>query len=382
MINKIILIYIVLCFGFCVFSLNKIPVKNGVVDYTANDGHNVWDVQNLNDILSLYSDNELKEIKVLFISHTKISKIEKLNKLVNLEWLELSISKIEKIEGLDNLVNLKRLNLSTNNITKIEGLSNLTRLNELLLSENKITKIEGLDNLSELTTLVLGCNIQKIENLDKLTKLLNFSLGDNKIEVLENFNFLETRQDNFIHLMLWNNPLKRIDKTTFDLFNRLKMFDKIYKVKEEKVQLKTYYDNAGSEILSLKKDDIVYGVPGANIDTHKDTLQNIKGYWKQVITSDLQIGWCFDGFLEKLEDTKYFTPKVEKLRLRETQDQNGKIIRMLFKGEKLEVLVKGKGETISGIKGNWVKVILGDGISGWCFDGYLEEVNDNEVKKK
>lgn len=59
-----------------------------------------------------------------------------------------------------------------NRLTKIENLGNLTNLDELYLSENGIEKIEGLDNNTRLTTLDLAYNkISSIENLCHLDKL-------------------------------------------------------------------------------------------------------------------------------------------------------------------------------------------------------------------
>lgn len=84
-------------------------------------------------------------------------------------------------------------------------------------------------------------------------------------------------------------------------------------------------------------------------------------------------------FYEPKEDKKdtnkkYYAPKVAALRLRESPTLDGKFIRSLLKGEKLELIEKGKEEMISGVKGNWVKVRTEKGEIGWCFSGYLEEL--------
>lgn len=68
------------------------------------------------------------------------------------------------------------------------------------------------------------------------------------------------------------------------------------------------------------------------------------------------------------------TPTVDNLRLRETSDQNGKVIRNLVKGEKLKYVESGKADTIQDIQGLWVKVKTEKGEVGWCFDAYLDEV--------
>jgi hypothetical protein len=78
----------------------------------------------------------------------------------------------------------------------------------------------------------------------------------------------------------------------------------------------------------------------------------------------------------------YLKPTASGLRLRETPDQQGNIIRKLDQNEKLEFMERGVKETINDIKGNWVKVKTEKGEIGWCFDGYLEEVKDDNVKKK
>ncbi len=72
----------------------------------------------------------------------------------------------------------------------------------------------------------------------------------------------------------------------------------------------------------------------------------------------------------------FFTPNVDNLRFRASPDLQGKFIRSLIKGEKLELIEKGKTETIQGIKGTWIKVKTEKGEVGWCFDAYLEEVKN------
>jgi protein phosphatase 1 regulatory subunit 7 len=91
-------------------------------------------------------------------------KIENLDSLVNLEELWLGKNKITKLEViipsssvflllthtsmLQNLSQLKRLkilSLQSNRITVIEGLEELTNLEELYLSHNGVKRLEGLD---------------------------------------------------------------------------------------------------------------------------------------------------------------------------------------------------------------------------------------------
>jgi Leucine-rich repeat (LRR) protein len=48
------------------------------------------------------------------LDNNYIKKIQNLDHLTNLEWLDLSFNQIETIEGLDNLINLKDLSLYKN----------------------------------------------------------------------------------------------------------------------------------------------------------------------------------------------------------------------------------------------------------------------------
>jgi Leucine-rich repeat (LRR) protein len=69
-----------------------------------------------------------------------ICKIQKLDHLVNLEWLDLSFNLIEQIEGLGNLTKLTDLSLYSNKIKRLSGLENLCNLNVLSFGKNLITK--------------------------------------------------------------------------------------------------------------------------------------------------------------------------------------------------------------------------------------------------
>ena len=91
--------------------------------------------------------------------------------MTKLTFLTLQANKLSKVEHLDKLVNLKELYLSQNFIEKMEGLSTLTKLEILDMANNRISKIEGIENLSELTDLWLNNN--KIADDDDLKMLVH-----------------------------------------------------------------------------------------------------------------------------------------------------------------------------------------------------------------
>ena len=276
----LILLYIIIIVNFIMTSYEKMPVINGTVDYTSNDGHAVWNVKTLSEILSLYSEEEIKQIKVLMISHTKISKIEGLEKLISLEWLDLSVNKISRIEGLDKLTMLTKLDLSSNQISKIEGLEKLTKLTSLSLGYNNISKIEGLDNLININEL---------------------SLGGNKIGKLENLNFLKKSKNiEYFMLINWDNPLKSIDKETYELFIKYNLLNERYKSKIGKLGIKEERNINSKNIYFVDKDSYLYFLTGSV--EHRDVIDSIKGHWIQVVNNNRQIGWCFDAYLEEIKD--------------------------------------------------------------------------------
>lgn len=81
----------------------------------------------------------------------------------NLKEVYLSKNKISRIEGLENHLNLLKLDLSTpsiylgvNAVQRIEGLRNNVQLRELILHTNCIPKMEGVFHLRALEILSLS----------------------------------------------------------------------------------------------------------------------------------------------------------------------------------------------------------------------------------
>jgi hypothetical protein len=74
--------------------------------------------------------------------------------------------------------------LQSNRLTRIENLDGLLQLNQLYLSENGLTKIEGLERNVEISTLDLANNkIRVIENIECLSKLEEFWVRRRYVDV-------------------------------------------------------------------------------------------------------------------------------------------------------------------------------------------------------
>jgi internalin A len=140
---------------------------------------------------------ECKKYKTASLYLGGLGLIEVPNEIVDFIWLEkldLSNNQITKIEGLDKLVNISKLSINRNKITKIEGLDKLVNIKHLYLSDNKITKIEGLDKLVNIISLYLDSN--DIYEIEGLIKPLHLKIENNPLEfayglLLENENHWE-----------------------------------------------------------------------------------------------------------------------------------------------------------------------------------------------
>ncbi|CCE61734.1 hypothetical protein TPHA_0B00620 [Tetrapisispora phaffii CBS 4417] len=133
-----------------------------------------------------------------------------LNKLTNLENLDLSFNLIKRIKNIDKLVKLKNLYLVQNKISKIENLSTLTELENLELGGNEIKEIEedSFVGLSKLKEIWLGKNsIPRLINLHHLKSLKILSIQGNKLKKIEGLEELENLEE----LYVANNFISKIE---------------------------------------------------------------------------------------------------------------------------------------------------------------------------
>ncbi|XP_030906473.2 leucine-rich repeat and coiled-coil domain-containing protein 1 isoform X1 [Melopsittacus undulatus] len=107
---------------------------------------------------------------------------------------------------------LHTLNVHCNRITRMEGLGHLRNLQHLDLSSNQIRRIEGLSSLANLRTLSLSCNlITKVEGLEKLYNLTMLNLSYNHIHDLSGFQCLHGTSHKISHIDLHSNCVNNIN---------------------------------------------------------------------------------------------------------------------------------------------------------------------------
>ncbi len=155
-----------------------------------------------------------------------------IEKLINLEYLNLSFNFISNITLLSNLTNLIYLNLNKNCISDISPLTRLKNLTDLSLCDNEISNVSTLENITGLTFLSLKSNeINDISPLANLTQLIELKLDNNRINNvhplanLTNLMYLDLERNeirdisplanltNLLELKLNGNPISEEDKT-------------------------------------------------------------------------------------------------------------------------------------------------------------------------
>ncbi|MFX1555996.1 MAG: leucine-rich repeat domain-containing protein [Promethearchaeota archaeon] len=146
----------------------------------------------MNQIIEINGIESLINLKTLLLGNfthndgNEITEIKGLESLTHLEYLDLSFNRITKIKNLDNLTSLKFLSLRKNNIIEITGLKKLRNLERLNLGGNQIKEIKGLERLTNLKQLYLeGNQITEIKGLETLTNLEWLDLSFNRIKEIE-----------------------------------------------------------------------------------------------------------------------------------------------------------------------------------------------------
>jgi hypothetical protein len=182
-------------------NLNHIKVLNGYVTKLELSGSKIKKISDINGI------EFLKNLESLSLWDCKIEEIDCLRKFPNLKRLsfgsyQYSIgNEIEEIKGLELLSHLEELNLSYNLVSEIKNLDNLHNLRKLYLSHNLIKEIKGLDNLQNLETLYLdGNKISDVKGLKKLINLGELEISGNPIIDIDELNTLKQKHPNLKYI--------------------------------------------------------------------------------------------------------------------------------------------------------------------------------------
>ncbi|VDI14863.1 centrosomal protein CEP97 [Mytilus galloprovincialis] len=139
------------------------------------------------------------ETDVLNLSGQNLNRIQL---PLNLDPTTIILDKnnISKIENLQKCLNLKQLSVAGNRLVRMNGVSNLTNLTVLNLPNNSIVSIEGLKDLTSLAWLNLsGNSIKAIENLSGSINLRHLDLSDNSVSTLTDISNLQNLRTFLLH---------------------------------------------------------------------------------------------------------------------------------------------------------------------------------------
>jgi protein TilB len=159
------------------------------------------------------------KLKILLMQSNLIAKIENLNKLKHLTYLNLALNNIEIIENLERCESLQKLDLTINFIGKIDSVENLVdnyNLEHLYLIGNPCTDYDNyrdfvIGTLPQLITL----DGKDIERSDRIKALQNLKMIRSDILFeQENYKHQRTKQKSRLNRDIqdkWDNEYKDMD---------------------------------------------------------------------------------------------------------------------------------------------------------------------------
>ncbi|MFW9896237.1 MAG: leucine-rich repeat domain-containing protein [Candidatus Thorarchaeota archaeon] len=320
---------------------NRIKAKKGFVERIDIEGIN-------NRIESEYLElfSGLEELEFYDSNITDFSRLKNLTCLRINGMEEPYLNNISEIIGLEKLVNLEEIDLSFNSINEIENLDNMFNLKKLDLSRNMIKEIKGLDSLLNLECLDLSNNteLQDIKNLEALTELESLSLENNYLineikglSTLRNLKKLNLSKDDFMtnkYGAELSYNLKSIIEENIDIFAaqmnerddifpyRMKAKDQTKKEKQRKVD----------EIL-MKLEEYENEESKTKLDRYRHYITEIKGLENLVKLEELDLS---GNQITEIKGLKNLT-KLRKLNLDDNQIEEVKSLGHLSKLEYLGI---------------------------------------------
>lgn len=137
--------------------------------------------KNISDLSPLFNSNKLRR---LLANGNKITSLEGIRNMTDLKELHVSENKISDLNPLEKLLNLDDLDIGNNpDIESIEVLKKLTNISEFKMNNAKkvkdFTPISSLKNLDELN--ITRCGLTDISFLEGLNNITEMNLQQNEI---------------------------------------------------------------------------------------------------------------------------------------------------------------------------------------------------------
>lgn len=133
--------------------------------------------------------------------------------------LSIQSNRITSLEGLIKLPNIEELYIADNSVSSLEPLVHLPNLTTLEIARNPISTLEGMQGLSKLDTFwATGCKISDLKELEKY-------LRDKELleEVYFEFNPLQTMNPAlYVNRVRYTLPqIKQLDASMLHTFTYL-----------------------------------------------------------------------------------------------------------------------------------------------------------------
>jgi Leucine-rich repeat (LRR) protein len=166
--------------------VTELSLPNNILTDVPKDLEKLTQLQKLdlsaNQLTNVKGLENLTKLQVLVLHSNKLTDLKGLEKLAQLTRLILNNNKLTDLKSLQNLSQLEGLGLGQNQLTDVKGLERLTQLKELYLGINELTDVKDLEKLTKLEKLYLNNNqLTDVKGLENLTQLTNLSLGGNQL---------------------------------------------------------------------------------------------------------------------------------------------------------------------------------------------------------
>ena len=257
------------------------------IKYYYRDSNEYLDVS-YNDISDISLFNNI-DVYNLNLSGNKISDLSKFN---NENIMEINLAYNEDLEGLENLKTVRGLNVSNTKLTNIDVLRDFKKLRWVNLANNDVKDITPLNKISNLGFVSLENNVNQTGNL-KNGSLYSLNLANCELEDLSRYDLSNINSLNIANNKKLASSIADIKKSSQNYVSIMAdgleiNYDDLYKPNEEE---KTVYVYNGT---------LVYKASYDNGKVFLDNLELSRYLLTRITSGDLEIE---NGYIDRLGKT-------------------------------------------------------------------------------
>ncbi|HPB25927.1 MAG TPA: DUF4173 domain-containing protein [Bacteroidales bacterium] len=182
------------------------------LDNRSNVGWQSWNLGAVKTEKEIYSLFEQGKITKLLLSEQNISSIKALEKLKNIEFLDISGNQVKDYGALADFDKLYYLDASSNSIYRLDSLPDLPKLNTLNLSNNYISDFTALQKFTGLENLNISGNSERIDLLpvSQIRTLHTLNISQNEIKNIKSIAALKNLKTLYISGLKNESALKNL----------------------------------------------------------------------------------------------------------------------------------------------------------------------------